>query len=65
MREIIGWIPCQIHGRGVSELWMAGNSNDEGYNGQECGSRGYVSGKVCKMVANALSREWRVNGRRK
>ena len=65
MREIIGWIPCQIQERDVSELEIVGNSNDKGYDGQECGSRGYASGKASKMVANALNREWRVNGRRK
>ena len=36
MREITGWIVCQIQGRGVSELGMLGNSNDEGYDSREC-----------------------------
>ena len=36
MREILGWIPCRIQGRGVYELGMVGNSNDEGYDGKEC-----------------------------
>ena len=51
MREIVGWIPCQS----VSELEIVDNSDDGGYDGQECVSRGHTSGTACEMVANALS----------
>ena len=51
MREIVGWITCQS----VSELEIVGNSDDGGYDDQECVSRGHTSGTASEMVANALS----------